>query len=59
MVVDGVENPHLAPVGKTGLGDVDLPQIVGDLPLEALQGLRATGRLLGHEVVAPEGLVDR
>jgi hypothetical protein len=58
VVVEGVHNPGLGAVLQMDLGGVDLPQIVGDLPLEALQGLGALLRLVGHQVVAPEGLVD-
>jgi hypothetical protein len=58
VVIQGIHHPDLGAIMKVDLGGVDLPQVVGNLPLEALCGLRSLLRLVGHQLVAPEGLVD-
>jgi hypothetical protein len=41
MVVQSVHDPDLGSLGQVDRGGIDLPQIVGDLALEALPGLRS------------------
>lgn len=55
VIIQGV---HHGPVGECDLGGVDLPQVVGDLPLEALGGLGSFPGLVGNRVVAPEDLME-
>ena len=58
MVVQGVDHPDLGPILQVDPGGVDLPQVVGDLPLEPFPGLGAFARLVGHQMVTSERLVD-
>jgi hypothetical protein len=59
VVVQDVDHPCLGVTSEVDPGGVDLPQVVGDLPLEPPGGLGALLRLVGHEVVATQRLVDR
>jgi hypothetical protein len=58
VVVDHVHDPDRGFVGQHEAGGVDLPQVVGRLPLEAEVGLSGPLRLQRHQVVAYEGLMD-
>ena len=58
MIVQSVHDADLGAVREVDLGRVDLPQVIGDLPLKALGGLRSLAGLVDHQVVAPEHLVD-
>ena len=59
MIIDQIHHRSFGIVGTNDLGGVDLPQIVGDLPLKALVGLRAAPRLLSDQAIANQHLMDR
>ena len=59
MVIQQVEDVALGLVDEHDLGGVDLPQLVGDVPLEATQRLRLPRWLIRDEMVAAQHLMNR
>jgi hypothetical protein len=59
MIIDEVHHRGFGVVDTDDLGGVDLPQVVGDLPLEALIGLRPAPRPGGDQAVANQHVMHR
>src|SRR5262249_32775528 len=59
VIVEHVEHPHAFIAGEADLSGVDLPQVVGQLALEAQPRLGFPRRLRGDQVVALQRPVNR